>query len=115
MPLTFRSLARWCWHGATRKSMRTPRGWTGILSRFCALSSLDPQPSLLWITHYREAPPTGETHHMAHPYTPPPMETATDPIHSAADMGQRWRALMGQLGFRERLVVIGFVGPDRGM
>jgi hypothetical protein len=52
---------------------------------------------------------------MAHPYTPPPIETATDPIHSAADMGQRWRAVMGRLGFSERLLWIGFVGPDRRM
>jgi hypothetical protein len=49
---------------------------------------------------------------MAHPYVPPPIETATDPIHSAADMCQRWRALMGPLGFSERLLWIGFVGPD---
>ena len=52
---------------------------------------------------------------MAHPYIPPPIETATDPIHSVADMGQRWRALMGPLGFSERLLWIGFVGPDRCM
>jgi hypothetical protein len=52
---------------------------------------------------------------MAYPYLPPPIETATDPIHSAADMGQRWRALMGSLGFGERLLWIGFVGPDRCM
>jgi hypothetical protein len=52
---------------------------------------------------------------MTHPYIPPPIETATDPIHSAADMGQRWRALMGPLGFGERLLWIGFVGPDRCM
>jgi hypothetical protein len=50
-----------------------------------------------------------------HPYIPPPIETATDPIQSTADMGQRWRALMGQLGFGERLLWIGFVGPDRCM
>jgi hypothetical protein len=30
-------------------------------------------------------------------------------------MGQRWRAVMGQLGFGERLLWIGFVGPDRRM
>jgi hypothetical protein len=52
---------------------------------------------------------------MTHPYMPPPIETATDPIHSAADMGQRWRAVMGRLGFGERLLWIGFVGPDRRM
>jgi hypothetical protein len=52
---------------------------------------------------------------MAHPYVPPPIETAADPIHSTADMGQRWRAVMGPLGFGERLLWIGFVGPDRRM
>jgi hypothetical protein len=52
---------------------------------------------------------------MTHPYMPPPIETATDPIHSAADMRQRWRAVMGPLGFSERLLWIGFVGPDRRM
>jgi hypothetical protein len=52
---------------------------------------------------------------MAHPYLPPPIETAPDPIHSSADMGQRWRAVMGPLGFSERLLWIGFVGPDRRM
>jgi hypothetical protein len=45
----------------------------------------------------------------------PPIETATDPIHSPADMRERWRALMGPLGFGERLLWVGFVGPDRCM
>ncbi|SBS75961.1 conserved hypothetical protein [uncultured Mycobacterium sp.] len=45
----------------------------------------------------------------------PPMETATDPIGSPADLRERWRALMGPLGFGERLLWIGFVGPDRRM
>ena len=52
---------------------------------------------------------------MAIPYLPPPIHTATDPVHSAADMCQRWRALMGPLGFGEKLLWIGFVGPDRCM
>ena len=43
----------------------------------------------------------------------PPIETATDPVHSAADLRQRWRALMGPLGFGERLLWFAFVGPDR--
>jgi hypothetical protein len=43
----------------------------------------------------------------------PPLDTATDPIQSPADLRQRWRALMGQLGFGERLLWVGFVGPDR--
>ena len=43
----------------------------------------------------------------------PPMETATDPVRSAADLRQRWRALMGPLGFDERLLWYGFIGPDR--
>lgn len=50
---------------------------------------------------------------MAYPYLPPPLETATDPIHSADDLCQRWRALMGELGFGERLLRFAFVGPDR--
>ena len=45
----------------------------------------------------------------------PPIDTATDPVYSAADMCQRWRALMGPLGFGEKLLWIGFVGPDRCM
>jgi hypothetical protein len=43
----------------------------------------------------------------------PPVETATDPVYSAADLRQRWRALMGPLGFGERLLWFGFLGPDR--
>ncbi|WP_319444922.1 MULTISPECIES: hypothetical protein [unclassified Mycobacterium] len=43
----------------------------------------------------------------------PPVESATDPIGSPADLHQRWRALMGQLGFGERLLRFAFVGPDR--
>ena len=43
----------------------------------------------------------------------PPMETATDPAYSASDLRQRWRALMGPLGFSERLLWFGFLGPDR--
>lgn len=43
----------------------------------------------------------------------PSADTATDPIHSPADLRQRWRALMGPLGFGERLLRFAFVGPDR--
>lgn len=43
----------------------------------------------------------------------PPPETATDPIRSDADLRQRWRALMGPLGFGERLLRFVLVGPDR--
>jgi hypothetical protein len=43
----------------------------------------------------------------------PPIETATDPIGSPADLRQRWRAVMGELGFDERLLWVGFVGADR--
>lgn len=43
----------------------------------------------------------------------PPIETANDPVHSAADLRQRWRALMGPLGFEERLLWFGLIGPDR--
>jgi len=52
---------------------------------------------------------------MSHPelLAIPPMETATDPAHSAADLRQRWRAIMGPLGFGERLLRFTFMGPDR--
>lgn len=43
----------------------------------------------------------------------PPIETASDPVHSPADLRQRWRALMGPLGFEERLLWFGLIGPDR--
>ncbi|MGZ8803402.1 MAG: hypothetical protein ACXWZL_12550, partial [Mycobacterium sp.] len=43
----------------------------------------------------------------------PAVETATDPIHSATDLRQRWRALMGPLGFGERLLRFVIVGTDR--
>ena len=43
----------------------------------------------------------------------PPIDTATDPITTPADLRQRWRALMGPLGFDERLLRFSFVGPDR--
>jgi hypothetical protein len=43
----------------------------------------------------------------------PPVVTATDPVHSATDLRQRWRALMGPLGFGERLLRFAFMGPDR--
>jgi hypothetical protein len=43
----------------------------------------------------------------------PPIATATDPVHSAADLRQRWRALMGPLGFEEKLLWFAFMGPDR--
>ena len=51
------------------------------------------------------------THHELLPI--PPIETASDPVHSAADLRQRWRALMGPLGFEERLLWFGLIGPDR--
>lgn len=51
------------------------------------------------------------THHDLLPI--PPIETANDPVHSAADLRQRWRALMGPLGFEERLLWFGLIGPDR--
>lgn len=43
----------------------------------------------------------------------PPVETATDPVYSAEDLRQRWRALMGPLGFGERMLWFAFLGPDR--
>jgi hypothetical protein len=51
------------------------------------------------------------SHHSPLPI--PPIETAGDPVHSAADLRQRWRALVGPLGFEERLLWFGLIGPDR--
>jgi hypothetical protein len=51
------------------------------------------------------------SHHSPLPI--PPIETASDPVHSAADLRQRWRALVGPLGFEERLLWFGLIGPDR--
>ena len=45
----------------------------------------------------------------------PPIDTATDPVYTPDDMGDRWRALMGPLGFGQRLLWVGFIGPDRRM
>jgi hypothetical protein len=50
---------------------------------------------------------------MASPYSPPPIETATDPVHSTVDLCRRWQALMGPLGFGERLLWFTFIGSDR--
>ena len=43
----------------------------------------------------------------------PPIESATDPVYSAADLRQCWRALMGPLGFGRRLLWVSYLGPDR--
>jgi hypothetical protein len=43
----------------------------------------------------------------------PPIETANDPVHSAADLRERWRALMGPLGFEKRVLWFGLIGPER--
>ena len=42
----------------------------------------------------------------------PHIRTANEPIHSPADLQQRWRALMGPLGFGERLIWVAVIGPD---
>jgi hypothetical protein len=43
----------------------------------------------------------------------PPIQTAADPVHSHEDLHQRWRALLGPLGFEQRLLWFGPIGPDR--
>lgn len=43
----------------------------------------------------------------------PPIHTAADPAYSAEDLRQRWRALLGPLGFEERLLWFGLIGADR--
>ena len=52
---------------------------------------------------------------VAHSYAPLPPETLEDPVHSTADLGQRWRTLMGDLGFGERLIWFSFVDSRRQM
>lgn len=43
----------------------------------------------------------------------PHIDTATDPISCPDDLHQRWRALMGPLGFGGRLLWFCYVGADR--
>lgn len=43
----------------------------------------------------------------------PPINTAEDPAYTTTDLQQRWRALMGPLGFGERLLWFTFMCPDR--
>lgn len=45
----------------------------------------------------------------------PHISTARDPIRSEYDLQQRWRALMGPLGFTESLLWFCIIGPDRCM
>ena len=45
----------------------------------------------------------------------PPIETATDPVHSHDDLRLRWLALMSPLGFGDRTLWMAFLGPDRRM
>jgi hypothetical protein len=43
----------------------------------------------------------------------PPIQTACDPVESTHDLCDRWRALMGPLGFGTRMLWCGLIGPDR--
>lgn len=43
----------------------------------------------------------------------PPLHTACDPVGSPHDLRERWRALMGPLGFGGRMLWFGLLGPDR--
>jgi hypothetical protein len=43
----------------------------------------------------------------------PPIQTACDPVYSTQDLRERWRALMGPLGFGTRVLWFGLIGPDR--
>lgn len=45
----------------------------------------------------------------------PPIETATDPVHSPDDLRQRWLALMSPLGFGDRTLWMAFLTSDRRM
>ena len=91
----------------------------GIRLRFCGLSSSAIHSrARLWITDYRPSRMSPMIRGMTHPeFLPiPPIETATDPMSlgrtTCASVGG---PLMGPLGFGERLLWIGFVGPDRRM
>ncbi|KQR98722.1 hypothetical protein ASG12_10060 [Williamsia sp. Leaf354] len=55
------------------------------------------------------------TDNSARPASFPPIETAGLPFHTADELGDRWRALMGPLGFSERLVWVGFVDRARAL
>jgi hypothetical protein len=50
---------------------------------------------------------------MSHLLPIPPIQTAADPAYSTEDLRQRWRALLGPLGFEQRLLWFGLIGPDR--
>jgi hypothetical protein len=50
---------------------------------------------------------------MSHLSPIPPIQTAADPAYSPEDLRQRWRALLGPLGFEQRLLWFGLIGPDR--
>ncbi|MGA8329801.1 MAG: hypothetical protein WB777_10965 [Mycobacterium sp.] len=50
---------------------------------------------------------------MSHQLPIPPIQTAADPAYSTEDLRQRWRALLGPLGFEERMLWFGLIGPDR--
>jgi len=50
---------------------------------------------------------------MSHLLPIPPIQTAADPAYSSEDLRQRWRALLGPLGFEQRMLWFGLIGPDR--
>jgi hypothetical protein len=50
---------------------------------------------------------------MSHLLPIPPIQTAADPAYSPEDLRQRWRALLGPLGFEQRQLWFGLIGPDR--
>ena len=50
---------------------------------------------------------------MSHLSPIPPIQTAADPAYSSEDLRQRWRALLGPLGFEQRVLWFGLIGPDR--
>ena len=43
----------------------------------------------------------------------PPIHTACDPVRSTQDLRERWRALLGPLGFGTRTLWFGLIGTDR--
>ena len=90
--------------------MTAAQWFPDILSSFYALSTDHPQP----VDTRLPLPCVLDTIGFMTDLLPiPPLETAEDPALTATDVRQRWRALMGELGFGERLIWIAFIGPDR--
>ncbi len=86
------------------------------IARFwCSGRPTSRSPCWRWIAATPVAPDRSSSVAMTQMPAIPPIDTATDPVDTPDDMGDRWRALMGPLGFGQRLLWVGFVGADRRM